>query len=71
MKQSVKWKEKLIKNREVDRRESSNCVRVYNRRLEIIKISNALEEGKNVSDSLMDSVLNNTDKPNKAKPNNE
>ncbi|EMJ45051.1 hypothetical protein HMPREF1434_00142 [Helicobacter pylori GAMchJs124i] len=59
------WEKEAIKSRDYERRNLSKTYRLSAKQnLEIIKISNALAQGKSVSVGLIASVLNNTNKPN-------
>ncbi|WQV32338.1 hypothetical protein KVM44_04720 [Helicobacter pylori] len=59
------WEKETIKSRDYERRNLSKTYRLSAKQnLEIIKISNALAQGKSVSVGFIASVLNNTNKPN-------
>ncbi|EMH45294.1 hypothetical protein HMPREF1429_00038 [Helicobacter pylori GAM93Bi] len=59
------WEKEAIKSRDYERRNLSKTYRLSAKQnLEIIKISNALAQGKSVSVGFIASVLNNTNKPN-------
>ncbi|GAA8665403.1 hypothetical protein HpDR79_10500 [Helicobacter pylori] len=59
------WEKETIKSRDYERQNLSKTYRLSAKQnLEIIKISNALAQGKSVSVGLIASVLNNTNKPN-------
>ncbi|NHA58133.1 hypothetical protein [Helicobacter pylori] len=59
------WEKETIKSRDYERRNLSKTYRlIAKQNLEIIKISNALAQGKSVSVGLIASVLNNANKPN-------
>ncbi|MGN8436465.1 hypothetical protein ACR9K7_06610, partial [Helicobacter pylori] len=59
------WEKEAIKSRDHERRNLSKTYRLSAKQnLEIIKISNALAQGKSVSVGLIAGVLNNANKPN-------
>ncbi|MGL2817136.1 hypothetical protein ACQJ95_06685, partial [Helicobacter pylori] len=59
------WEKETIKSRDYERRNLSKTYRLSAKQnLEIIKISNALAQGKSVSVGFIASVLNNANKPN-------
>ncbi|EJC01365.1 hypothetical protein HPHPP4D_1591 [Helicobacter pylori Hp P-4d] len=59
------WEKEAIKSRDYERRNLSKTYRLSAKQnLEIIRISNALAQGKSMSVGLIASVLNNTNKPN-------
>ncbi|WRB06905.1 hypothetical protein KVL72_04940 [Helicobacter pylori] len=59
------WEKEAIKSRDYERRNLSKTYRLSAKQnLEIIKISNALAQGKSMSVGLIASVLNNANKPN-------
>ncbi len=59
------WEKEAIKSRDYERRNLSKTYRLSAKQnLEIIKISNALAQGKSVSVGFIASVLNNANKPN-------
>ncbi len=59
------WEKETIKSRDYERRNLSKTYRLSAKQnLKIIKISNALAQGKSVSVGFIASVLNNANKPN-------